>query len=70
VLDCDVVFRQEIRPPPLLANGFWRLHEVSKGSMVCADDDGSLQQMLPILLEPIHHAQEFLARDAVASFRM
>ena len=33
--------------------------------MVCADDDGPSQEVLPLLFHPTPHAKEFLASDAV-----
>jgi len=38
--------------------------------MICVDDNGSPQQMLAILFERMHHANEILVHDAVASFCM
>jgi len=32
---------------------------------VCADDYRSSQQMLPVLLQAIHYAKEFLAGDSM-----
>jgi len=51
MLDDDVVFTKEVQPSPLLANGFRRLHEIGECSMVCPDNDGPSEQMLPVLLE-------------------
>jgi len=38
--------------------------------MVCADDYGSPPQMLPVLLQTIHHIEEFLVCDAISPLCM
>ena len=55
MLDGDVIFTEEIQPSSLLANGFRRFHEIHKRSVVCSDNDGPSEQMLPILLKTKHH---------------
>jgi len=64
MLDCDVMLQKEVQPSPLLTNGFWCLHEICESYMVCVDDNGSSQQMLPVPLHSIHYAKDFFARDA------
>jgi len=55
MLDGDIIFTKEVQPPSLLAHGFRGGHEIFERSMVCTDDYGSSQEMLPILLKTKHH---------------
>jgi len=55
MLDGDVVFTKQIQPPSLLAYGFRCGQKVFECSMICTDDYGSSQKMLPILLKTKHH---------------
>jgi len=55
VLDCYVIFAQQVQPPTLLANGFWCGQKIFQGSMICPDDYGSSQKMLSILFQTKYH---------------
>jgi len=69
VLDGDVVFRHEIQLPSLLAHGLWRFHEICECSIVCANDYGWSQQMLPEFFEAVHKSEQFFASYAVTRLR-
>jgi len=67
VLNGDVLFTQEIKPPTLLAYRFRGLHKICQSGMVCPDDYGSSKQVLPILYETKNHTEEFTTGDTVSS---
>jgi len=68
VLDVDFIFRQKVKPPPLLTYWFRRFLQKREGCVICADDNFPSQQMLTILLQAVNYAKKFFPGNAIASF--